>query len=149
MLKYKFGKQSINNLAGVDVKLVILISTYLALGKKDIAVTYGVRTSQEQSDIFASGNSKIKKSTHQLIDETYKTARGSEFTVKESNAIDIVAYKNGVQIWEREYYKDIIEDLKAIVQFFGWTDVNFGWDFKSLNDPYHISITEGQNGNIK
>ncbi|MGX6592742.1 hypothetical protein [Cetobacterium ceti] len=47
-LKYKFSKTSISRMKGVDPRLIILITSYLALGKKDIGVSYGARTEEEQ-----------------------------------------------------------------------------------------------------
>ena len=38
---------------------------------------------------------------------------------------------------------------KEIVKYFGWTDINFGWYFNSLNDPYHISVSKIGDGGIK
>lgn len=149
-MKYRFGKSSIERMKGVDARLIILVTCYLMLGKKDIGVTYGARTQEEQDDLLKKGNSKVSKSKHLLVEETLTTPNGFKIKILESNALDIIAYKNGAPIWEREYYKDIIEDIKDIVKFYGWEDIiNFGWDFKSLDDPYHISVKEPGDGGIK
>lgn len=150
MLKYRFSNSSLMRMKAVDPRLVILVATYMSLGKKDIGVTYGVRTQQEQDDLRRQGKSQVTRSKHIPIQETVVTQNGYKMNTMEGNAIDIVAYKNGKPCWDREYYKDIIEDMKAIVKHFRWeNDFNFGWDFKTLNDPYHISVKEVGDGGIK
>lgn len=149
MLKYKYGKTTIERLKGVDPKLIILVATYMSIGKKDIGVTYGIRTSAEQEAILKKGNSQVKKSKHQMDKEIITTQEGGKVEIQLSNAIDILGYDNGKARWDRAFYEDIIEDMKEIVSFFGWTDINFGWDFKSLNDPYHISVSKVGDGGVK
>lgn len=149
MLKYKYGKTTIERLKGVDPKLIILVATYMSIGKKDIGVTYGIRTSAEQEAILKKGNSQVKKSKHQMDKEIITTQEGGKVEIQLSNAIDILGYDNGKARWDRAFYEDIIEDMKEIVSFFGWTDINFGWDFKSLNDPYHISVSKIGDGGVK
>ena len=149
-LKYRFGKTSLSRMKGVDARLIILVTTYMCMGKKDIGITYGARTPEEQEHMLKTGKSKVSKSKHLLAKEELITQGGFKIDIVESNAIDIVAYKEGKQIWERAFYKDIIEDIKKIVKFYGWQDIiNFGWDFKTLNDPYHISVKEPGDEGIK
>lgn len=149
-LKYRFGKTSIDRMKAVDARLIILITTYLSLGKKDIGVTYGARTPEEQSHMLKTGKSKVSKSKHLLNKEELITQGGFKMDVVESNAVDIVAYNKGEAIWSRAFYEDIIKDMKEITKFYGWQDIiNFGWDFESLDDPYHISVKESGDGGIK
>ncbi|MGL5902837.1 MAG: hypothetical protein ACRCZO_09145 [Cetobacterium sp.] len=149
-LKYRFGKTSISRMKGVDARLIILATTYMCMGKKDIGITYGARTPEEQKDMLKKGKTQVSKSKHLLNKEELVTQGGFKIDIMESNAIDIVAYKDGKAIWERAYYEDIIGDMKKIAQHYGWQDViNWGWDFKSLNDPYHISVKESGDGGIK
>lgn len=149
-LKYKFSKTSISRMKGVDPRLIILITSYLALGKKDIGVSYGARTEEEQIYMLQHGKSKVTRSKHLLSKELLTTAKGFKLDVLEANAIDIVAYRNGKPVWEKEYYKDIIIDMKEIAKLYGWkNDINWGWDFKSLDDPYHISVKELNDEGIK
>lgn len=150
MIKFKISRSTISRLKCVDARLVILFSTYLSLNKKDIGVTYGARTTEAQEHLLKTGKTQVKNSKHLLFDEVLTTPDGYSVVIKEANAIDIVAYKDGKPVWDREYYKDIIEDMKNIVKHFGWQDdFNFGWDFKTLNDPYHISVKEPGDGGIK
>ena len=149
-LKYRFGKTSIARMKGVDARLIILATTYMCMGKKDIGITYGARTPEEQAHMLKTGKSQVSKSKHLLNEEVLVTQGGFKMDIMESNAIDIIAYKDGEQVWERAYYKDIIEDMKQIAKYYGWQDIiNWGWDFKSLNDPYHISMKEPGDGGIK
>jgi hypothetical protein len=149
-LKYRFGKTSISRMKGVDARLIILATTYMCMGKKDIGITYGARTPEEQAHMLKTGKSQVTKSKHLLNKEELTTQGGFKTDIMESNAIDIVAYKDGKDIWERAYYEDIIKDMKEIAKHYGWQDIiNWGWDFKSFNDPYHISVKEPGDGGIK
>lgn len=149
-LKYKFGKTSIARMKGVDARLIILVTTYMCLGKKDIGITYGARTQEEQEHMLKTGKSKVSKSKHLLTQEELVTQGGFKIDIVEANAIDIVAYKNGKPVWDRNFYEDIIKDMKEIAKHYGWQDaMNWGWDFKTLNDPYHISVKEVGDGGIK
>lgn len=149
-LKYKFGKSSIERMKAVDARLIILATTYMCMGKKDIGITYGARTKEEQKHMLDTGKSQVSKSKHLMTEEELMTQGGFKTKILESNAIDIVAYKDGKDIWDRAYYVDIIKDMKEIAKHYGWQDIiNFGWDFESLNDPYHISVKEPGDGGIK
>lgn len=149
-MKYKVSNSTIERLKGVDPRLVIIFITYLTMEKKDIGCTYGLRTDEEQADILKKGNSTVKRSKHQAVVESVTTPSGFRIKLPIGNAIDIVAYRDGKQVWERAYYKDIIEDMREIARFYGWQDIlNWGWDFKSINDPYHISIKKDGDGGIK
>ena len=94
-LKYRFGKTSIARMKGIDARLIILATTYLALGKKDIGITYGARTPEEQTHMLKNGKSQVSKSKHLLSKEELVTQGGFKMDIMESNAIDIVGYKNG------------------------------------------------------
>lgn len=122
-LKYRFGKTSILRLKCVDARLIILVTTYLALGKKDIGVTYGARTKEEQKHMLDTGKSQVSKSKHLLSKEELVTQNGFKIDIMESNAVDIVAYKNGKPIWDRYFYEDIIKDMKEIAKHYGWQDI--------------------------
>ncbi|MGL5692352.1 MAG: hypothetical protein ACRDD8_16335 [Bacteroidales bacterium] len=149
-MKYRYSKRSIELLKGVDPKLVIILSTYMAMGKKDIGVTYGMRTDAEQKKLFDAKKSKTMNSKHLIKKEKVKTSEGSVIEIGLSNAIDICAYENGKIRWDRAFYKDIIEDMKKIAEFYRWQDeINWGWDFKSIDDPYHISVKKDGDGGVK
>lgn len=149
-LKYRFGKTSIARMKAIDARLIILVTTYMCMGKKDIGVTYGSRTKEEQKHMLDTGKSQVSKSKHLMTEEELVTQGGFKTKVLESNAIDIVAYDKGKTVWERAYYEDIIKDMKEIAKHYGWQDIiNWGWDFKTLNDPYHISVKEPGDGGIK
>jgi hypothetical protein len=150
-LKYKYSKRTIQMLTDVDPRLVILFSTYLALGKYDIGCTYGIRTEAEQKKLKAEGKSQTMNSKHLVKPETIETAEGSSVEINIGNAIDIVAYIDGKPVWDdKSVYAEIIADFKAIAAFFGWTDIiNYGFDFKSFADWYHISIKKPNDGGVK
>lgn len=80
-LKYRFGKTSISRMKGVDARLIILATTYLALGKKDIGITYGARTPEEQTHMLKNGKSQASKSKHLLSKEELVTQGGFKMEI--------------------------------------------------------------------
>lgn len=149
-MKHKISKSTVQYLKGVDARLTIIFVSYLMLGKKDIGVTYGGRTDEEQEKFLKEGKTQVKKGKHSLVKELLKTPTGYTVEVLEANAIDILAYENGKAVWNRAYYEDIIDDMKAIAKYYGWeNNINWGWDFKTLDDPFHISVKEPGDGGIK
>lgn len=118
-LKYRFGKTSIARMKAIDARLIILVTTYMCMGKKDIGVTYGSRTREEQKHMLDTGKSQVSKSKHLMTEEELVTQGGFKTKVLESNAIDIVAYDKGKTVWDRAYYEDIIKDMKEIAKHYG------------------------------
>lgn len=71
MGKYKFSNNSLNTLSKIDVRLQALVHSVLEKTPYDIGIpsTGGIRTSEEQNELFKKGWSKLdgfrKKSYHQ------------------------------------------------------------------------------------
>ncbi|MHD0316761.1 M15 family metallopeptidase [Fusobacterium sp. THCT1E2] len=66
----KASKRTINNLKGVNYKLIAIAGYALAISKQDFFVNEGLRTLEKQQEYFKNGTSKLdgvnKKSNHQL-----------------------------------------------------------------------------------
>ncbi|WP_306583871.1 M15 family metallopeptidase [Fusobacterium ulcerans] len=66
----KASKRTINNLKGINHKLISLIGYTLAISKIDFFVNEGLRTTEKQQEYYKKGVSQLdgikKKSNHQL-----------------------------------------------------------------------------------
>ena len=87
---FKLGKNSINNLAGVDGRLIAIADLAIELTNIDFGMpsTGGLRTEADQAKLFADGVSKAdgvnNKSYHQS-----------------GKAMDVYAYVDGKASWDK------------------------------------------------
>lgn len=133
---YKFGKQSIKNIHTVNPLLQELAARMIEISKVDVGVlsTGGLRTAEQQNEIFNIGNSECdgydKKSYHQT-----------------GLAIDFVPYINGKYTWNNKWA--FLEIKKAVDK--AWEDILHGnyylhsgiyWGAKDLNGNGILEITD-------
>lgn len=81
---YKFGRASEERLSGVLPGLVTVVRRALVIshdsGGPDFSVVYGVRTAEQQAELFAAGSSHTLKSAHMIQPDGY------------GHAVDLVPY---------------------------------------------------------
>ena len=80
MAKYRFGLTSEKRLTGVKPELVRTARDVLALGIMDFSVIYGVRTHEEQEQLYRAGRSMTMNSKHLKQPDGF------------SHALDLVPY---------------------------------------------------------
>jgi peptidoglycan LD-endopeptidase CwlK len=96
-MTYKLSKRSLDNLEGVDYRLVTVVHRAIELTKVDFAVIEGVRTPQRQRELFDKGASQIREGgTH-----------------VQGKAVDLMAYIGTRASWELNLYDDIADAMKA------------------------------------
>jgi len=136
MGKYKFGKSSINNIHTVTSLLQELAARAIEVSEVDFGVlsTGGLRTPEEQNEIFKIGNSKCdgykKKSYHQT-----------------GFAIDFVPYVDGKYTWNN--VEALLRTKQAVDK--AWKDILHGnhflhwggyWGAKDLDGDGRLEITD-------
>lgn len=92
------GKQSKANLLGVHPNLVKVIETAIKDSPIDFTVTSGVRTTQQQKDLYAQGRTK----PGQIVTKADGVKNKSNHQVKADglcHAVDICPYVNGKLDW--------------------------------------------------
>jgi len=94
MMAFKLSERSIRKLEGVEKDLVNVVLEAIKLTKVDFGVTYGLRTLEEQKELFESGRSQTMKSKH-----------------LEGRAVDLVAYFGSNVSWELNVYDDICDAM--------------------------------------
>jgi len=94
-MAFKLSKRSLDNLRGVDSRLIEVVHFAIQYTKVDFAVTEGVRTIARQKELVAKGASQTMNSKH--ID---------------GKAVDLVAYIGNRISWELNLYDDIADAMK-------------------------------------
>lgn len=93
-MAFKLSERSIRKLEGVEKDLVNVVLEAIKLTKVDFGVTYGLRTLEEQKELYESGRSQTMKSKH-----------------LEGRAVDLVAYFGSNVSWELNVYDDICDAM--------------------------------------
>jgi len=107
-MKFKLSKRSLNNLVGVDERLVAVVKRAIEITKVDFAVIEGVRTPQRQRELFEKGASQIRDGgTH-----------------VQGRAVDLMAYIGDRGSWELNLYDDIADAMKTAAV---WQNVPLRW----------------------
>jgi len=99
-MAFKLSNRSMSKLQGVHPDMANTVMDAIKLTKVDFGVTYGVRTIEEQKELYESGRSQTMNSKH-LIQE----ATGF------SHAVDLVAYFGSSISWELNVYDDICDAM--------------------------------------
>ena len=91
-MAFKLSESSLRKLEGVEKDLVNVVLEAIKLTKVDFGVTYGLRTLEQQKELFNSGRSQTMKSKH-----------------LDGRAVDVVAYFGADNSWELNVYDDICD----------------------------------------
>ena len=127
---FKLGKNSINNLAGVDGRLIAIADLAIELTNIDFGVpsTGGLRTESDQAKLFADGVSKAdgvnNKSYHQS-----------------GKAMDVYAYVDGKASWDKLHLAVIASAMLQASSQLGYK-LKWGGLWKSWQDYPHFEIKD-------
>jgi peptidoglycan L-alanyl-D-glutamate endopeptidase CwlK len=93
-MTFKLSQKSLDEMQGVDSRLVAVVKRAIQLTTVDFGVTEGLRSLETQKKYVAAGKSQTLKSKH--ID---------------GKAVDLVAYINGKVSWELNLYDSIADAM--------------------------------------
>ena len=93
-MAFKLSARSIRKLEGVEKSLVAVVMDAIDLTKVDFGVTYGLRTLEEQKELYESGRSQTMNSKH-----------------LDGRAVDLVAYFGSDISWELNVYDEICDAM--------------------------------------
>jgi hypothetical protein len=99
---FKLSQRSLDELKGVDPKLVAVVRRAIQLTTVDFGVTEGLRTLETQRKYVAAGKSRTMKSKH-----------------LEGRAVDLVAYVDGKVSWELNLYDNIADAMTKAAKELG------------------------------
>jgi peptidoglycan L-alanyl-D-glutamate endopeptidase CwlK len=129
-MSFKLGKNSINNLAGVDGRLIAIADLAIELTNIDFGIpsTGGLRTEADQAKLFADGVSKAdgvnNKSYHQS-----------------GKAMDVYAYVDGKASWDKLHLAVIASAMLQASAQLGYK-LKWGGLWKSWQDYPHFEIKD-------
>lgn len=95
-MTFKLSQRSLDNLNGVDSKLVAVVKRAIELTKVDFGVIEGLRTVERQRELVDKNASQTMASKH-----------------VEGKAVDLMAYIGSRASWELNLYDDIADAVKA------------------------------------
>ena len=93
-MTFKLSQRSLDKIEGVDSTLVEVVKEAIGLTKVDFGVTFGLRTLEQQKELYDSGRSQTMKSKH-----------------LDGRAVDLVAYFGSDVSWELNVYDDICDAM--------------------------------------
>jgi peptidoglycan L-alanyl-D-glutamate endopeptidase CwlK len=106
-MSFVFSQNSLDNLEGVHPDLVKVAHRALELTKVDFGVTCGLRTIEEQRELYKTGASKTMKSNHLKQEDGY------------SHAVDVLAYIGSRHSWELNLYDNIADAFAQSAREYG------------------------------
>lgn len=106
-MPFRLSKRSINNLKGLDQRLVNAVRIAIDVTDIDFAVICGLRTEKEQRKLLAKGVTQTMESNHLT-----------------GNAVDLMAYVNRRGCWEISVYDNIAEAMRQAAMMI---DVPIRW----------------------
>lgn len=95
-MKFVLSQRSLNNLVGVNPKLVEVVKRAIQVTNVDFGVIEGVRTAARQKELVAAGASQVTDSKHMS-----------------GNAVDLMAFIGSRGSWELNLYDDIADAVKT------------------------------------
>jgi peptidoglycan L-alanyl-D-glutamate endopeptidase CwlK len=101
-MTFKLSRDSLDELQGVDPRLVAVVKRAIQLTTVDFGVTEGLRSLETQKKYVAAGKSQTLKSKH--ID---------------GRAVDLVAYIGGKVSWELNVYDNIADAMAKAAKELG------------------------------
>lgn len=116
---YVLSKRSLEKISGVHPDIVKVVKRAIEITPVDFGVIQGVRTQQEQDDLYAQGRTKpgnivtwTRNSKHLKQSDGF------------GHAIDVVAYVKGQVSWAPSLYDDISNAMKQAARELA---VNLKW----------------------
>jgi len=129
-MSFKLSSRSLERLEGVDERMVAVAKYAIGITKVDFGIPHlgGLRTMDQQRELFEKGASQTMKSKH-----------------LEGIAIDTVAYVGPRVSWEINLYDDIADAMKEAAKDVG-VKLRWGaaWHIDSISD-YEGSMEDAMN----
>jgi peptidoglycan L-alanyl-D-glutamate endopeptidase CwlK len=129
-MSFRLGKNSIINLTGVDGRLIEIADLAITLSTVDFGIpsTGGLRTTEDQAELFAEGVSKAdgvnNKSYHQS-----------------GMAVDVFAYVDGKASWDKLDLSLVATAMLQAAAQLGYP-LKWGGLWKSWQDYPHFQLGE-------
>lgn len=129
----KAGKRTLKNISNIDSKLCLVVGMALARGRIDFTVINGLRTLEEQQELYAQGRSKpgrIVTNMDGIIKKSYHQS---------GKAIDFIPcpFKG----WDdKQGFIDVGQELKFCAKYLGFESTYGGTDWGNFLDLPHFQL---------
>jgi len=127
---FKLGQNSLNNRAGVDPRLIEISDLAITLSNIDFGIpsTGGLRTTEDQAQLFTAGVSKADGRKNKSYHQTGK-------------AIDVYAYVDGKASWDKLHLALIAAVMLQAAAQLGYR-LKWGGNWKSWQDYPHFELED-------
>lgn len=144
-MSFKFSQRSLSRLEGVHPNLVLLAKQTLAISPIDFGITHGLRTPDEQFELFKKGR-ELKNGKWSVIDKskivTFVDGHKRKSKHNTGEAFDIAVWRNGKITWEPKYYHFLAGLFLMVAKDMG-IDITLGMFFNGFGkdgDFPHIEL---------
>ena len=129
-MSFKLGKNSINNMAGIDGRLIDIAELAIELSNIDFGIpsSGGLRSEADQAKLFTDGVSKADGVSNKSYHQSGK-------------AIDVYAYVDGKASWDKLHLALIAAAMLQASAQLGY-ELKWGGLWKSWQDMPHFEIKD-------
>jgi len=129
-MSFQLGTNSINNLAGVDGRLIDIADLAIKLTNIDFGIptTGGLRTEEVQAKLFEDGVSKADGVSNKSYHQSGK-------------ALDVYAYVDGKASWDKLHLTTIAAAMLQASAQLGY-ELKWGGLWKSWQDMPHFELRD-------
>ena len=127
---FKLGKNSINNMAGIDGRLIDIADVAITLSNIDFGIpsSGGLRSEADQAKLFADGVSKADGVSNKSYHQSGK-------------ALDVYAYVDGKASWDKLHLALIAAAMLQASAQLGH-ELKWGGLWKSWQDYPHFELRD-------
>ena len=129
-MTFQLGENSINNMSGIDERLISITELAITLTNIDFGIpnTGGLRSTEDQAKLSTSGVSKADGRTNKSYHQTGK-------------AVDVYAYVDGKASWDKLHLSLIAAAMLQASSQLGF-ELKWGGLWKSWQDYPHFEIRD-------
>jgi len=129
-MSFKLSNNSINNMKGVDNRLIDVAEVAIKLSNIDFGIpsTGGLRTTEDQAKLFADGVSKADG----VNDKSYHQS---------GKALDVYAYVDGKASWDKLHLALVATAMLQASAQLGY-ELKWGGLWKSWQDMPHFELRD-------
>jgi len=129
-MSFQLGKNSINNMAGIDDRLIDIAYLAIKLSNIDFGIpsTGGLRSEADQAKLFEDGVSKADGVSNKSYHQSGK-------------AIDVYAYVDGKASWDKLHLAIIAASMLQASAQLGY-ELKWGGLWKSWQDYPHFELRD-------
>jgi len=129
-MTFELSNNSIKNMAGIDERLIDIAELAITFSTVDFGIpsTGGLRTTEDQAELYTSGKSKCDGRTNKSYHQSGK-------------AIDVYGYVNGKASWDKLHLATIATAMLQASAQLGY-ELKWGGLWKSWQDYPHFELRD-------